>query len=68
MSIKKDEYLFGHMALGYKEMQKQLASYKLSQARSLRDVLTSVEPEFRDVERIQKIDKAIKFWEDSKEW
>lgn len=66
--MKTDEYLYGTIALGYKEMQRSLADHKISQAKKLRDELCDVEPKHRDSERIHSIDKAIAFWTDAKGW
>ena len=66
--MRTDDYLYGDIDPKYKEMQKELASYKIMMAKKKVNELCSVTPVDRELSQICEIREAIEFWERSDYW
>ena len=66
--MRTDEYLYGSIDPKYKEMQKELATYKIQRAMEKVNSLCSVPPAERELSQICEIREAIEFWERSDYW
>ena len=66
--MKTDKHLYDGIGVFYRFLRWLLARRKIKLAKKLKAKLCEVEPQHRDIPRYLDIIKAIRFWENSKDW